>query len=1083
MNSTSSQTTKQFEPKWTVALEWAILLGVIALATFLRYWKIGEVPPGFNSDEAVGAVGALTTLREGLQYSYEGQGGGGALGFYFAAAFFYIFGPSIETIRGLAAWAGVVSIFVNYWAVREMFRLEGLNRARSIAILSTVGLSVSLWHLAASRIAFAGIGVPFLMLPSVYFLWLGLNKHLRPSVPKEREAHLPSPLPLEGRANSMLSKWPFILSGMFLGSLLYIYLSGAFAPPLYAAFFLGQWIILWLISQLKRFKLTRLVKLTAPNPSTTYLTQQFWNIAITAVTAIIVILPIVLVLLTRPENEPGVERASQAFFMNPQINHGDPWGLLWRSFVGNFAAYGVSFSWLWGQTPRLVSFMPPALGLAVFIGFLIALIQALRGRAAYLFSWLWFVLLLFPSILAPDAIPHNLRTIGATTPAFIFAGLAIVSLYDLLGWLMGLLEVRLGAQLTNNRRLIKWGGGALVGLAILGLYSSINQPILDYYFFVYPETNDAKAAYHVYAVEMAEVINEENDSTIAFVLPRNTAAGEVFRNFTTDFLVALEEPVAGHYWVVDNEQTLADNLTEVAKNYQTVRVVKWKTSKHTGADPKTVIPYYLEKYGYYDYTRYYEYFDIDTYRLEVNQPDFNMTETVKPFEIPFGDPPIITMKGAAFGNASNANQVDQPSVSSNDLLWARLKWQLNAPHNEDLKSALLLYNQAGQLVAQADKLLQNNILQVKSSRWPISQDDTGEETTYFLMSIPPATPPGSYSLHVALYGEDSLERLALPPEHGGLDRLFKLGEVEVTPATAPISQDDLTLALPAQQELLPGLTLVGFETLPGDSVRAGQQVSASLIWQADEQAIPVDVGMSLWAKAGEGAETWPLSEPIGLAGNDYPTTQWQANELLRGWLNARVPPTLEPGEYKLQLRFSASNQANGMGTDSTADDLLTLPIGDFQVEGWARNFERPQPQLELEADFAGLATLIGLDVSASVLNQGEILNSQLYWQVDGEFDQDYTAFVHLIGPDGLLYGQVDQTPGAGAYPTTGWLTGEYISDGYTILTDINAPAGDYQIEIGLYSPTTGDRLPLNCNLEMCDSINNRVLLDGITIGE
>ena len=104
----------QPEPKWIIWLEWVALIAIIALATYLRYWRIEEVPPGFNSDEAVGAMGALTTLREGFQYSYEGQGGGGALGFYFAAAAFYLFGPSIAAIRGLAAWAGLVGIFANY---------------------------------------------------------------------------------------------------------------------------------------------------------------------------------------------------------------------------------------------------------------------------------------------------------------------------------------------------------------------------------------------------------------------------------------------------------------------------------------------------------------------------------------------------------------------------------------------------------------------------------------------------------------------------------------------------------------------------------------------------------------------------------------------------------------------------------------------------------------------------------------------------------------------------------------------------------------------------------------------------------
>ncbi|MBI1878215.1 MAG: hypothetical protein HYR94_08320 [Chloroflexi bacterium] len=210
--------SKPSEPHWVLWLEWAVLIAIVALATFLRYWRLGEVPPGFNSDEAVGAMGGLTILREGLRYSYEGQGGGGALGFYFVAASFYLFGPSIAAARGLAAWAGVVSVLANYWAVREVFRLEGLTRARILAGLSTLGLAASFWHIQASRVVFAGIGVPFLMLPSVYFLWLGLNHHTK--------------------------HWPFVVSGIFLAGLMYIYLSGVFAAPFYAAFFITQWLII-----------------------------------------------------------------------------------------------------------------------------------------------------------------------------------------------------------------------------------------------------------------------------------------------------------------------------------------------------------------------------------------------------------------------------------------------------------------------------------------------------------------------------------------------------------------------------------------------------------------------------------------------------------------------------------------------------------------------------------------------------------------------------------------------------------------------------------------------------------------------
>lgn len=1041
----------QAEPKWVTVLEWGGLLIIVVLATFLRYWRIEEVPPGFNSDEAVGAMGALTTLREGLKYSYEGQGGGGALGFYFAAVTFYLFGPSIAAIRGLAAWAGVVSIFANYWAVRELFRLEGLNRARWIAMLSTLGLAVSLWHVTASRIAFAGIGVPFLMLPSVYFLWLGLNKHV------QKPASSPQ-IQDQGLSNFQPSKWPFVVSGIFLGGLMYIYLSGVFAPPLYAAFFIAQWLAVKLAQKFN----------WQPLPGEPYLTTQFWNLVAAALPAIILLLPMLYVLLTRAELEPGTTRASQAFFLNPLINQGDPWGLLGRSIVGNFGAYGISVSWFTGQVPPLT--LPTAIGLFVFLGFLISLWHGLRGRASYLFMLLWLVLLLLPSILSPDIIPHNLRTIGATTPVYVFAAIFVVWLFETLGtagqrWLQ--------PRWRNHYTWLARGVGIALAVALVWIFWQVSAASLFNYFYVWPETNEAKAAYHVYAVEMAEEINREPRAEAAFILPRNTAAGDVFRNFTTDFLTELARPPAAHYWVIDNEETLADDLTAAAAEHRLIRVVKWKTSKHTGADPKQVIPYYLEKYGHYDRTDTFEYFDIDTYLLESPAPDFRAAETLQPAQVDFGSQ--IRLVGFALGDAGDVAHVTDAQAASNDLLWLRLAWQKVGEQPENLKVSALIYTEGGQLVAQIDKLLLSNILQVGSAQWEIG----AQETTYFLIPIPPATPPGIYTLKLAVYGADSLARLpvknsSLPAE---TDNLLALADFKVTPAKKPVNIDLLELALPLKQQLLPDLTLVGFETLPGQTVRSGEQVGASLIWQAGETPLPLDLEMSLSAKAGEGEQEWLLSEPVGLAGgNGYPTSRWRPGEYVRGWLTARIPPSFEPGLYKLRLRLSSAGNPGA--------ELLILPVGDFKVEGWTRIFDSPHPQIKIDADFSGYATLVGVDAPLAQISPGDSLAARLYWRAEAEFAENLTAFVHLIGPDGLLYGQVDQIPGGGAFPTSGWLPGEYITDDYTIGLAPDAPPGDYLIEIGMYNPHTGQRLPVtgkSCQTANCHQTDDKVLLPGLKV--
>jgi hypothetical protein len=1055
----SSLSSPQTEPRWTRWLEWAILVAFVALAAFLRYWRLEEVPPGFNSDEAVGAMGGLTTLREGLRYSYEGQGGGGALGFYFVAASFYLFGPSIAAARGIAAWAGVVSVFANYWAVRELFRLEGFTRARILAGLSTLGLALSLWHIQASRVVFAGIGVPFLMLPSVYFLWLGLNQ---------------PPLPSQGRG----LLWPFVVSGIFLGALMYIYLSGIFAPPFYAAFFIAQWLVIKFWQKIPQISLLNInLKIKIENlkfllPSEAYLTTRFWQLFATGLTALLLLLPIVYVLLIRPELEPGTTRAGQAIFLNPQINRGDPWGLLGRSIIGNLSAYGVSPSWLTGQSPTTLS-IPASVALCVFLGFLVALWRGLRGRAVYLFVLLWFVMMLLPSILSPDVIPHNLRTIGATTPVYVFAAVSVVWLFETL-W--GLAQRWLKPSL--GQRYFNWlarGLALALALALAWSFWRVSTQSFYQYFYLFPKTNDAQAAYHVYAVKMAEEINREPSAEVAFILPRNTAAGDIARNFTTDFLTELAQPPAAHYWVVDNEATLPADLTAAGAGHNVLRVVKWKTSKHTGADPKQVIPYYLEKFGHYDHTDTFEFFDIDTYVLDTLAPDFSIAEKLEPQALDFGGQ--LRLTGYALGDAGDAAHVTDPQARSNDLLWLRLAWQKTANQPENLKVSVQIYTEAGQLVTQIDKLLQSNILQVGSARWPLD----AHEDAYFLIPIPPATPPGSYTVRLAVYGEESLTRLPVAKASAVEGGTVALADFSVMPALQPADPADLKLALPIKQELLPGLTLVGFETLPGKTVRSGDQVGASLIWKSGNAPPADNLDMSLAVKPVTGDGEWPLSAPVGLAG-DYQTSRWQPREVLRGWLTARIPPTLEPGSYQLSLRLTPAGKPDA--------EVEALSLGDFQIEGWPRNFDPPQPQVEIGANFNGQATLVGLDINnpkstprgvVENLKPGDTLTAQLYWRAEAEFEQNCTAFVHLIGPDGLLYGQVDQSPGAGAFPTTGWLPGEYIADAYTVPITANAPLGDYHIEIGMYNPNTGERLPVSgpdCPSTPCD---DKVLVPGLTV--
>jgi hypothetical protein len=96
-------------------------------------------------------------------------------------------------------------------------------------------------------------------------------------------------------------------------------------------------------------------------------------------------------------------------------------------------------------------------------------------------------------------------------------------------------------------------------------------------------------------------------------------------------------------------------------------------------------------------------------------------------------------------------------------------------------------------------------------------------------------------------------------------------------------------------------------------------------------------------------------------------------------------------------------------------------------------------------------------------------------------DEDYTIFVHLLGPDGRLHGQIDQWPVQGTYPTGTWQPDEIVEDRVLVLLNADAPPGTYQLEIGVYLLGNNTRLPI-INAEGLP-IDDRVLLVGLIVPE
>lgn len=120
----------------------------------------------------------------------------------------------------------------------------------------------------------------------------------------------------------------------------------------------------------------------------------------------------------------------------------------------------------------------------------------------------------------------------------------------------------------------------------------------------------------------------------------------------------------------------------------------------------------------------------------------------------------------------------------------------------------------------------------------------------------------------------------------------------------------------------------------------------------------------------------------------------------------------------------------------------------------------PVPTIPLVAGFGDAIRLRGVDLSS--FSPGRSLDVRLYWQAVATPPANYTAFVHLVGPDGRLVAQLDSPPGRGTYTTDRWLPGEMILDTYSISLPVVLDPGTYRLATGFYDDSI-TRLPTTQN--------------------
>lgn len=368
-----------------------------------------------------------------------------------------------------------------------------------------------------------------------------------------------------------------------------------------------------------------------------------------------------------------------------------------------------------------------------------------------------------------------------------------------------------------------------------------------------------------------------------------------------------------------------------------------------------------------------------------------------------------------------------------------LYWRILSRERGDIDYSFFLHlvDMRGYLWAQADSL-----------GYPPSSWQEGDLVAeWFTLLIPPDTPPREYRLQVGLYDRATGERVKMVGE----PYLDALSSQPIVVARAT-SIGALEIPHPRESNLNHKLTFLGW----GASRRGagpGQEIHLSLWWQAQSRP-GRGYAFSIFLADEEGNRFGEVRrQPLD---GDYPTSQWMAREVVRDRFDYSIPPEISPGKYRLLVRVFDIETEEYLPLVGDAGESIGL--GSIRVLERTKEFALPSPEHPLKVNLGDQITLLGYDLESEAKPGGE-LRLVLYWQAQREMDTNYTVFTHLLDKGGRLWGQKDNPPQGGKYPTTGWLEGEVVRDEYEIPISPDTPSGSYLLEVGIYQAEIGERLP------------------------
>ena len=135
-------------------------------------------------------------------------------------------------------------------------------------------------------------------------------------------------------------------------------------------------------------------------------------------------------------------------------------------------------------------------------------------------------------------------------------------------------------------------------------------------------------------------------------------------------------------------------------------------------------------------------------------------------------------------------------------------------------------------------------------------------------------------------------------------------------------------------------------------------------------------------------------------------------------------------------------------------------------------------QHPMAVNLGGQVRLVGYSLDNPMVEAGDILQLNLFWEATNVIQRRYKVFTHVIDSSGHLVGQRDAEPCGGRSLTNTWREGQQVLDRYGLPIQPGTPPGEYLIEVGMYSLDDGLRLPIVQNSRVVD---DRIILQKVQV--